>query len=444
MESTVTVESKTGESARDRRRVLLLAYACSPYSGSDARVGWACASEIAKYFETWVICKQQRYEEDLRLYFAEHGNVPGLHFCFIPRTRLETFLKKIPGFTYLAHNSWHRRAYREAIKLHNEFRFDIAHQVTFCGFREPGYLWKLDIPFIWGPVGGTQNYPWRFLIQAGFSGLLIEGLRSVMNLVQFRFAPRVRKAARRATALLVANSLGKCDFETVHKVVTIQLLDVGTHTVADRRTRLSRKDRTIRILWSGVLEHRKALHLLIMALGNVPSSCHYELRILGEGPLENRWRKLSCQLRVEQHSQWMKWLPHKEAMAQYGWADIFIFTSLRDTCGTVVLESLSHGVPLICLAHQGAGDVVTEKCGITIPVTTPSQVVLKLRDAIVWLAEDRSRLEDLSRGAIQRAGEYLWSRKGERIAKIYDEVIGVKEVRNPKREEIHGDACRRY
>ena len=55
----------------------------------------------------------------------------------------------------------------------------------------------------------------------------------------------------------------------------------------------------------------------------------------------------------------MGWLPHQEAIAQYAWADAFVFSSLRDTTGTVVVEALAAGLPVICLDHQGVHDVVT-------------------------------------------------------------------------------------
>ncbi len=104
-----------------------------------------------------------------------------------------------------------------------------------------------------------------------------------------------------------------------------------------------RPKQPLRILWSGVLERRKALQLLIMALSKLQDSFPYELRILGDGPLKKRWQRLAQRFGVESHFKWMGWLPHKGAMAQYDWADVFVFTSLRDTCGTVVLEALSHG-----------------------------------------------------------------------------------------------------
>ena len=84
-------------------------------------------------------------------------------------------------------------------------------------------------------------------------------------------------------------------------------------------------------------------------------------------------------------------LPRPDVLDQYRWADVFVFTSLRDTTGTVVLEALAAGLPVICLDHQGAHDVVTEQCGIKIPLARPGQMIDGLRDAMVALARDPDR-----------------------------------------------------
>jgi glycosyltransferase involved in cell wall biosynthesis len=87
------------------------------------------------------------------------------------------------------------------------------------------------------------------------------------------------------------------------------------------------------------------------------------------------------------------------------------------------LEALNRGVPVICLDHQGVGDVITDQCGIKISVTSPKEVVAGLRDAIVRLVNDRERLETLSKGAIDRSKQYLWENKGIQMAAIYEAVL---------------------
>lgn len=68
------------------------------------------------------------------------------------------------------------------------------------GFREPGYLWKLPIPFIWGPIGGLDLTDWRLLGLLGFGGKAEFFCRNVINWCHSRFLRRPRLAARRAAA----------------------------------------------------------------------------------------------------------------------------------------------------------------------------------------------------------------------------------------------------
>jgi glycosyltransferase involved in cell wall biosynthesis len=119
----------------------------------------------------------------------------------------------------------------------------------------------------------------------------------------------------------------------------------------------------------------------------------------------------------------MPWLPREEALAQYQWADVLVFTSLRDASGSVVMESLSQGLPVICLDHQGIGDIVTAQCGIKVPVTSTAEVVQRLSEAIIALAQNRERLDELAVAALERARAYLWGRKVEQTAEIYRQVL---------------------
>jgi glycosyltransferase involved in cell wall biosynthesis len=416
-----------GSAGGRRPRLLLVAYLCSPCRGSEQGVGWQRAVQAARFMDTWVLCKQQRSEEDIARFLAENGPIPGLRFSYLPLTAPELLLKDIPGFYYLVYHLWQRRAYRRALALHRELAFDLAHQVTIGSFREPGYLWKLGIPFLWGPIGGTQNYPAAMFPMAGPRGTIAESARTLLNRLQLRLTPRIRKAVARADILLAANSTGVRDLERrFHRRATLEL-DVGCTALGpDKPPRGQGSERELRILWSGVFGHRKALHILLHALAGVGPPPAYTLRILGSGPLERRWRRLARRLGVERRCQWLGWLTHAEAHGHYLWADVFAFTSLRDTCGTVVLEALSNGVPVICLDHQGAGDVVTPSSGVKIPVTDPATVIRGFRQALIDLGTHPARLDELSRGARERAREYLWDRKGEKMAALYRSVIAAR------------------
>jgi glycosyltransferase involved in cell wall biosynthesis len=425
-----------GLSAPSRRpRVLLVAHLCNPYRGGEYGVGWHRAVETAKYCDTWVLLSQEEPNQpDINQWLEENGPVPGLRILIIPGTPSENFFKRIPGFWYLIYNRWQRRAYRVALRLHQEQPFDLMQQVTICGYREPGYLWKIGAPFIWGPVGGTQNHPWGFFCaDNGWWGAAMEALRSVINTLQMRFGRRIRLASRKAAVVLAANSTNRRDLEKYLGFKPVLMLDTGLTRVQDSPPPKSPEaNRPFKILWSGVFAYYKGLHLLLAALSQLSPTQSYELRILGHGPLGRRWRRIAARLGVAPRCTWLGWLPHSQAVAQYAWADAFIFTSLRDTSGSVNLEALSYGVPVICLDHQGVGDIVTSSCGVKIPVNSPGQVIAQLRDTILSLAKDGTHLAKLSQGALERARHFLWSKQGARTAEIYGQVLKSPQPLEPR------------
>ncbi len=412
----------TGDESR-RARLLLSAFLCRPGAGSESGSGWNRALQAAEEFDTWVLCDEHLNGNLIRNYLQRHGPIAGLEFIFVPCSRWERFLRRLPAVCYVAYNLWHRHAFHAARRLHERLHFDLTHKLTLNTFREPGYLWCMDLPFVWGPFGGTQIFPWRCLTEAGFTGSVSEGFRNLVNIFQLCFNKRVRRAGQKAAVLLAASSTNQKDFDRWCKCSSSRMLDVGVSRSAPAPRNYRQRQGPLRILWSGDFRPGKALSLLIKALAQLPDDVPYELRILGRGPLENRWRRLARRQGVQPHATWMGFLPHEEAMRQYDWADLFVFTSLRDTSGTVIVEALAAGVPVVCLDHQGAHDIVNKQCGVTVPVTTPRQIVRQLSQVIASLAHDRDRLSQLSQGALDRVQRYLWSRQGAAMAAIYHRVL---------------------
>ena len=411
-----------------RARVLHMAYACSPWRGSEPGVGWRRAFEAAKYSDVWVICEQTEFEHQIRRYLDEVGAVEGMRFEFVAKTNFEERLSKIPGIYYLAYRRWHRRAIRAARQLHQQVHFDLVHQVTLCGYREPGELHTMNVPFVWGPVGGTQNYPWKALSQAGWWGGLQEAVRSTLNSVQLRLSRRVRQAARRADCLLAANTTNGRDLQRVAGRPVPVMLETGSPPVDEDelaiRSSEERLGRPLRVLWAGNLLAFKALPLLLEAMAQLPPTCDVRLRVVGDGPQEDRCRRIADRLKIADRIDWAGRVRDVEMKQHYQWADLLAFTSLRDTSGNVIFEALANGVPVIGADHQGIGDIVTSECGVKIDVDTPRRMVRAYRDVLLALAQDTKRMELLSEGAIARAIELSWPHQGERMRDYYRALLG--------------------
>ena len=294
-----------------------------------------------------------------------------------------------------------------------------------------------------------------------------EGVRGVSNWLSLRTKPRVKKAARAAALIVASNSTNKRDYERVFGREVELLLETGLWSVpvVDRARfverfedqRAGRPTKPLKILWSGEFQSRKALPVLLRALARV-KDLDWELVVLGDGPMRGLWveegRVLGLNVvgmskpgsedpdpghpvsspdsRGEKSSvsrdgnvvRFMGRLPFGEAVAKMQEADVFVFTSLRDTSGNVVLEALAAGVPVVCFDHQGVGDMVTEDCGVKIAVSSPKWAVDELAAVIGDLAEDGERLLALSVGATERAKMYLWDRNGDWMNAAYARLVG--------------------
>jgi glycosyltransferase involved in cell wall biosynthesis len=96
-----------------------------------------------------------------------------------------------------------------------------------------------------------------------------------------------------------------------------------------------------------------------------------------------------------------------------------IFPSLHDSGGLAILESLSNGIPVICLDLGGPGVMVTAACGIVIAVDDADemQVVSRLANAIVKIVtREQAELTQLSAGAVARANELSWAALTAKVA----------------------------
>lgn len=181
------------------KRVLVSAYACSPYRGSEPGMGWNFLKIIASTNEVCVIVEEEKWKSDIEKYLAENPDeMKSVHWIFIHKPRARRLRKIWPPSYYWFYRIWQWRAYKKASELHKEVHFDIVHQLNMVGFREPGYLWKLDAPFVWGPIGGLGYTDVHLLPLAGFWGAVELLARNLINFYHSHFLLRPYFAARKA------------------------------------------------------------------------------------------------------------------------------------------------------------------------------------------------------------------------------------------------------
>jgi glycosyltransferase involved in cell wall biosynthesis len=105
--------------------------------------------------------------------------------------------------------------------------------------------------------------------------------------------------------------------------------------------------------------------------------------------------------------------------------DVFLFPSLRDGGGAVVIEAMSMGKPVVCLDTGGPGMHITDECGLKITPRSPDHAVHELAQALEKLYLDEHLRLTLGKAARRRVEQhYQWDKLGERLHRIYEHSLG--------------------
>ena len=408
-------------------KILISAFGFSPYRGSECAVGWNIAREIARFHDVTVITGDVRDGENEYLrYVAENGPVPRLTVEYVSPSRFTAILERLHnlpclwGLYYLAYNLWQRKAYRRAKELLKFEKFDLVHQLNMIGYREPGYMWKLDLPFFWGPVGGAPNEPMAFHQMFSWSGCVKVVLRTLLNEIQKRICFRAKRAARKARKIWAVTD---ADYRMIHDLWGVEcdrMVEAGRDDTIAGEIRSYDGAGPLRIVWSGIHTSRKALPILLHALGRTGRGADVRVDILGEGPETAKWKALADRLGVSPQLTWHGRLPRMDALKLMAQTHVLACPSIKEASSIVVIEALSLGLPVICHDACGMGIVVIDKCGFKIPLKDPESSISGFAAAIQAILEKPDLVAQKSAAALERANQLTWSAKAREMVMGYE------------------------
>lgn len=413
-------------------KLLISAYACSPYQGSEPGVGWGFINELSIYHELHVIC-EARYENEIKEYInnnADANVAKNVKFYFLNRDRNQLLEKFWPPSYYWTYRKWHQEAFKLSKALHSEHKFDVAHQLTMVGFREPGYLWQLGIPFVWGPVGGMGYFPRKYFSSVSLYGSLYFKLYNLFNCLQMNFATRPRRAAEYAGKGLIGATTENIEgfYKYWNNDQAMLMSEVGLPPSRSFKPNIRKDGEALQIVWSGQHIPGKALNLTLEAVAQLPESCNWRLNILGEGKLTTAWKELAYELSISDRVHFYGRIPREQALLVMQKSHLMIITSLRDLTSTVIVEALAHGLPIICLNHCGFRDAIDDTCGIKIELSHPEHTITSIKESIFKIENNEQFRLGLSDGAIQRALEFEWSNKILKLNSLYESLVYEKQV----------------
>lgn len=412
----------------NRLRVLACAFACHPpgkvgFSGGEDILGWSLVKQVARFHDVWALTDARNrtsIEEIL-----EEESIPSLHFIYIGLPSwLHTFLR-FQGSHQLYAYLWQIKAYFVARRLNNSLTFDLFHHITYANDWMASFIGALlPIPYIRGPGGGAQRTPKGFEQEYSMAGRLWENFRHVGQWL-LRHDPVFVKGQNQARYLLLCNkeSVSNLPDKWARKVHFFPVSGISTEDMAVVSP--SKADDKFNILMAGSLIQVKGFSLAIKAFKQFDDRCPgTTLSLIGSGPEEPRLRSLVNRLDLQSKIQFTQSLPRNELLARMAAADIFLFPSLRDGGGGVIVEAMSLGKPVVCLNTGGPGMHVSDECGVKIAPVTSEDAIRKLSAALERLYRDEETRLKLGKAAREKVKvAYHWDTLGERLMEFYRDSL---------------------
>lgn len=407
-------------------KILLSAFSCNPYHESDAYVGWAYAMAISKYHDVYVLTRLEN-KKDIEHYIKNSTEkISNIHFYYIEQSKFFiNFLYRINRYLGFlgSYFNWQKRSYKFAKRLNEKIKFDVCHHVSIADFRCAGYLWKLNIPFIFGPVGGGQETP-KVLKEYTKGHKFGEFFRFVMNRLTISL-PSYHKALSKAYVIFCSNDetaqlLKRRIKKNANKILYLTELCIDDNYIEKRKIINRKNNEIVHVLTSSRLIYRKGLFILLEAVTKISAESRFIIDIYGDGnqreKLEEFVKKNNISDKVVFHGK----IPFNDMQQAYIDCDIYVLTSIRETTGTAVIEAMANKLPVITLNQNGAKKIVGNDSGILINLNNKEQIIADLAYWLSYLIDNYGERCKLGENGYNKIiSNYTWNNRAIFMSDVY-------------------------
>lgn len=190
--------------------------------------------------------------------------------------------------SYALFHEWEKLLYK---KIKREYcnKIDVIHYLGPVGWHEPGYLYKLKKPYIWGPAGGFENAN-NELVRHYYDGSArLVMLKSALNTLRQFFAFRAKKIAQKSAVVIAAtHSNLKIMEKRLHPKRLLwfpeNLMRITESDILPAES-IEKKYDTVPVLraaWIGACIPRKMPNLLLDAVRQVKNGGRLRVNIAGD------------------------------------------------------------------------------------------------------------------------------------------------------------------
>jgi glycosyltransferase involved in cell wall biosynthesis len=428
-----SLHARRGSTWNNRTHVLLIAEACNPTWTSVPLVGYQFARALAA-------------RDDLEVTVATHvRNRPALaddplarlaKVCYVDNEWLARPLNRLSGLVrggqslswtidtamaWPAYMAFERQLYRRLERRLKKGDFDLIHRVTPLTPTMGSPLASLtDVPMLVGPLNGGLPWPAEYPELRHQEREWLVPLRDLYKRLPFYNSTYRRLAGviagSRHTASEVPSTFAGRRFYLPENGV-----DPSRFPIADAWPEPRGRFTFITV---GRLVPYKGSDLIVEAMAGSEALRRCNLVVVGDGPehalLTEQVRRHGLQGNVRITG----WVQQANLANELGAAQAFVFPSLREFGGGVILEALAKGLPSVVVDYGGPAELVTSECGELLPMRPRAELIASLRQAMEKLAAEPARCRSMGAAACRRVRQHFtWDVKAERIARMYRDTL---------------------
>jgi glycosyltransferase involved in cell wall biosynthesis len=172
--------------------------------------------------------------------------------------------------------------------------------------------------------------------------------------------------------------------------------------------------------------------MMLEALAPLIREQKVEIHIYGDGPQREALELFVRNEHIQSGVVFHGWIKHEELQEELAKNHLFVFPSIREFGGAVVIEAMAIGVVPVIVDYGGPGELVTPKTGYAVPIGTREQIVAGVRKAVEEVVVDPGRLAILGEAGRKRvATHFTWDAKASKVLEVYRWALNARST-NPE------------
>lgn len=338
---------------------------------------------------------------------------------------------------YKEYELWHRDVRAAVLDLLEHNNYDLIHYLGPIGYREPGFLYGLNIPYIWGPIGGMAFTDFRIFKGANeIKGGLQLLIKKIFNEIQLRFSPRVKDAMSKADLVIGCTKRTTQIIKKIYNVPNTRLLYFTQNCLQNEYPLEYEKFERdiIDVVWVGRIDAGKSLITALRALAGCKYKDKYRLHVIGlKGSQYNKCVEYIKNNSISELVQFYGKIPREGVLEIIKNAHLHIITSLIDVNPTIMWECMSYCVPTISMANNGIEDIVNDNTGFLVKLASYNKVVNEFSNTLDSIALNPSILRIKAENIAEDRRRFAWVNRVKKINKQYE--IAIQNYQNGRKKE---------